>query len=638
MISRDTIERIREAIDIVELIGDYVDLKKAGTNYKGLSPFTNEKTPSFVVSPAKNIFKCFSTGKGGDGLSFIMEVEGYSYPEALRHLAQRYGIEIEEKKMSPQEMEQKTERESLLIVLNYAKDFYKNILNNTTEGKSIAQSYFKERGFSADTVNDFDLGYAKDEWSALLDAALKEQYTQEFLEKSGLILKNDKGRVYDRFRGRVIFPIHNTTGRTIAFGARILTNEKGQPKYINSPETEVYHKSDVLYGIYQAKNEIRNKGNCYLVEGYTDVISLYQAGVKNVVASSGTSLTKEQIKLVKRYTNNITVLYDGDSAGIKASLRGIDMILEQGMNVSSVVFPEGEDPDSYVRKIGGEAFSDYLETTKQDFISFKTSLFLDDAKDDPVKKAEIVNSIVESIAKIPDAIQRSMFFKKCSTLLGVDEMLLISAHNKILLKNRQKEQKFEEHAPTEIPVEERHPVPPVEVVDYERQGMLEMEGEMLRVLMMYGNQELLEEGGYLGEYILKEIEDIHFDNPVYASIITQIKNQFEQGNTFLISDFTTSEDETVKKAVIDLLATRYEVSEKWESFQIYVKEESDNLEQVVRKTILRLKLRKVRLLIKQIEEKLIAADDSVIEELLMEQIVLKKMEMAIAKSLGNVTF
>lgn len=634
MISRDTVERIREAIDIVELIGDYVDLKKAGTNYKGLSPFTNEKTPSFVVSPAKNIFKCFSTSKGGDGLSFIMEVEGYSYPEALRHLAQRYGIEIEEKKMSPQEVEQKTERESLLIVLNYAKDFYKNILNNTTEGKSIAQSYFKERGFSVDTVNDFDLGYAKDEWSNLLDDALKNQYTQEFLEKSGLVLKNDKGRIYDRFRGRVIFPIHNTTGRVIAFGARILTNEKGQPKYINSPETEVYHKSNVLYGIYQAKNEIRNKNNCYLVEGYTDVISLYQAGVKNVVASSGTSLTKEQITLIKRYTNNITVLYDGDSAGIKASLRGIDMILEQGMNVSSVVFPEGEDPDSYVRKIGGEDFTKYLETTKQDFISFKTSLFLKDANDDPVKKAEIVNSIVESIAKIPDAIQRSMFFKKCSSLLGVEERLLISAHNKILLKDRQKQNKFEEEPPFDLQDEE--PSVPVEVIDYEYQGMLEMEGEMLRVLLMYGNQEL-DEGGYLGEYILNEIDDIQFVNKVYSMIINHIKQQFEQGVPFVLSDFTANEDEAIKKSVIDLLATRYEVSEKWESFQIYVKEEIDNLEVVVRRTILRLKLRKVRLLIKNIEKELLK-EGADLDKLLMEHIVVKKMEMAIAKSLGNVTF
>ncbi len=641
MISKDTIERIRDAIDIVELVGEYVVLKKSGSNYKGLSPFTTEKTPSFVVSPAKNIFKCFSSSKGGDGLSFIMELEGFSYPEALKFLANRYSIEIEETKASPEEIQQRTERESLHIVLDFAKELYKKNLTETEEGKSIALSYFKERGFSSETIASFDLGYALDQWDALMKEADKKQYQLEFLKNAGLVLTNDKGRTYDRFRGRVTFPIHNTAGRVIAFGARILTNDKNQPKYINSPETDVYHKSNVLYGIYQAKTAIRNKDNCYLVEGYTDVISLYQAGVKNVVASSGTALTKEQILLVKRYTNNITVLYDGDSAGIKASLRGIDMILEQGMNVSAVVFPEGEDPDSYVRKLGGEAFGNYLESSKKDFITFKTSLFLEDVKSNPIEKAKIITDIVASIAKIPNGIQRAVFFKQCSNLLEIEESVLISAYNKIVIQDRRKKsiQKAREEDLDTEKEESVKELPPVEILDHELAGMLEMEKEMLRILLSYGNVRT-DDDEYLGVYIIRELEDVKLYDETCKQIIEELKESYENGVSFVEREFTNHENEKIKNLSIDLLTTRYEVSPKWaDSFQIYVTEETDKLEEVAIQTINRLKLRKIRLILREVEDRLkkVKEGDD-IDEILHEHIVYKQMEIALAKLLGNVTF
>jgi len=448
-----TIERIRQTADVADVIGDYVSLKKKGANLWACCPFHGEKSPSFSVSPAKGIYKCFGCGKAGDSIRFIMDIEGLGYGEALRHLAKKYGIEIQETIMTDEQLLAQNERESLLIVLNYAKNYYQNNLFKHDEGQSVGYPYFKERGFSDKTINTFELGYSLESWDAFTKEALKNGYSLEVLEKAGLTIIKESEQLavgnrqstesvksFDRFRNRVTFPIHNVSGKVIAFGARILKSDKSQAKYLNSPETEVYHKSNVLYGIFQAKNAIRTKDVCYLVEGYTDVISLHQAGIENVVASSGTSLTIEQIRLIGRFTQNITVLYDGDTAGIKASLRGMDMILEEGLNVKLVVFPEGEDPDSYVQKIGSDDFVKHIQESAKDFITFKAELSLKEAAGDPFKKAELIKDMVGSISKIPDSIKRSIFFQKTASLMQIDEQLLISESNKITIeRGRQKD-------------------------------------------------------------------------------------------------------------------------------------------------------------------------------------------------------
>ena len=405
MISQSTIDKVFETARIEEVISDFVQLKKAGSNFKGLSPFSDERTPSFMVSPVKQIWKDFSSGKGGNAVTFLMEHEHFTYPEAIKYLAKKYNIEIEETEQTNEQKEQANERESLYLVNAFANDYFQDVLQNTDLGKSIGLSYFKERGFTDETIKKFNLGYSLDEWQAFTDKALGEGYQLEFLEKTGLtIVKED--RKFDRFKGRVMFPIHSMSGRILGFGGRILTNDKKAAKYLNSPESEVYHKSKILYGIYYAKQSIAKEDNCYLVEGYTDVIQFYQRGIKNVVASSGTALTPEQIRLVNRLTKNITVLFDGDAAGIRASIRGIDLILEQGMNVKVCTFPEGEDPDSFAKNNTLEELSLYLESNAKDFIQFKASLLVEEANNDPIKKAETIREIVNSIAKIPDQIKK----------------------------------------------------------------------------------------------------------------------------------------------------------------------------------------------------------------------------------------
>src|ERR1700761_3853990 len=431
MITKPTIDRIMEVTDIVEVIGEFVQLKKRGANYVGLSPFANEKTPSFTVSPAKGIFKDFSSGKGGSTITFLMELEKFTYPEALKWLAKKYGIEVEETVDSTENKEEENHRESLMIVTAYAAKFFHESLLETEEGKNIGLSYFKERGFSKETIKKFELGYSPDQWEAFTGRALKEGYQEEFLVESGLSVKRENNSLYDRYRGRVMFPIHGFTGRVIAFGGRTLKTDKNVPKYVNSPESEIYHKSNVLYGLYFAKKAIRDEDNCYLVEGYADVLSVHQAGIENVVASSGTSLTVEQIRLIGRVTKKITILYDGDAAGIKASLRGLDMILEEDLNVKVVLFPDGHDPDSYVRQVGTNAFKRYIEEDKKDFLLYKTDLLLKEAGTDPIKRADVIREVVESIAKIPDSIKASVFIKDCSHLLQIDERALLSELNKM---------------------------------------------------------------------------------------------------------------------------------------------------------------------------------------------------------------
>src|ERR1700749_382802 len=439
MITKPTIDRIMEAIDIVEVVGEFVQLKKRGAHYVGLSPFANERTPSFTVSPAKGIFKDFSSGKGGSAITFLMELEKFTYPEALKWLAKKYSIEVEETVETIENKEEENHRESLMIVSAYAAKFFHESLLETEEGQNIGLSYFKERGFSNEIIKKFELGYSPDQWEAFTSQALKEGYQQEFLEVSGLSVKRDNGSLYDRYRGRVMFPIHSFTGRVIAFGGRTLKNDKNVPKYVNSPESEIYHKSNILYGLFFAKKAIRDEDNCYLVEGYADVLSVHQAGIENVVASSGTSLTIEQIRLKSRFTKNITILYDGDAAGIKASLRGLDMILEEGLNVKVVLFPDGHDPDSYVRSVGTNAFKTHIDKNRKVFILYKTDILLKEAGTDPIKRADVIREVVESIAKIPDSIKASVFIKDCSHLLQIDERALLSELNKMRLNKAKKD-------------------------------------------------------------------------------------------------------------------------------------------------------------------------------------------------------
>ena len=426
MILRTTIDRVFETARVEEVIGEFVSLKKAGSNFKGLSPFTDEKSPSFMVSPVKQIWKDFSTGKGGNCVTFLMEHEHFSYPEAIRYLAKKYNIEVEEQAQSNAQKEAADERESMYLVSNFAKDYYHDVLLNHPKGKAVGFSYFKERGFTDATIAKFELGYNLDEWSAFTDTAIRKGYDLEYMAKTGLTIVKDNNKQFDRFKGRVLFPIHSMSGRVLGFGGRILKADKRAAKYLNSPESDIYHKSKVLYGIYQAKKTIAKEDRCFLVEGYTDVISMHQAGVENVVASSGTALTPDQIRLIRRLTPNITVLFDGDAAGIRASIRGIDLILEQGMNVKVLTFPEGEDPDSFAKSVGTEELKSYLDQNAKDFINFKVSLLMEEAQNDPVKKAGLIRDIVTSISKIPDNIQREVYVQECSRILEISEAVLFN--------------------------------------------------------------------------------------------------------------------------------------------------------------------------------------------------------------------
>lgn len=643
MIDQTTIDEIKSRMDIVEVVGDFVSLKKSGQNYKAMSPFNNEKTPSFYVVPSKGIFKDFSSGKGGDAITFIMEVDGSSYIEALKYLAKKYGVEIVEEERSDEYLEAQSERESLFIVLNFAKEYFKKLLWENEEGRSVGLSYFKERGFSEETIKDFDLGYSLNIWDGLIKSADENGYKQEYLEKSGLkIVKEDKS--YDRFRGRVIFPIHNITGKVVAFGARILIKDKKQPKYINSPETELYHKSHILYGIFQAKQAIRQADNCYLVEGYTDVISMHQAGVKNVVASSGTALTDDQIKLIGRYTKNITVLFDGDSAGIKAAMRGIDMILEGGLNVKAITFPEGEDPDSYSRQLSPSALKGFLEEEAVDFIKFKTNLYKRDTESDPLKKAETIREIVNSIAKIPDSIKRTVYLKECSSLLDISEQVIITELNKILL-NASKDQRIKNIREGErniakemIPVEE-------EIVEKSKSLDVlinEQERESLRMLINYGSSLILgqdNEEQYLVSYFFSEIEDVEFQNPVYNEILIICKDKFEKGEIVDSAYLLDVGTEQVKSTVVDLVTDRYDVSEFWQKkYEITITREEDILKNATYSNIVRLKFRIIEKLVKENQEKLKHVTDDVEEMAILHTYSkLKKMQMQIADILGNVT-
>lgn len=451
MIKQEVVDKIMDAARIEEVVGEFVDLKKRGSSLIGLCPFHNEKTPSFNVSVSKGIYKCFGCGAGGDSVRFIMDHEKYSYPEALRFLAQKYHIEIEETEQTDEQAQLRDHRESLLIVTGWASEFFIEQLWETEEGQTIGLNYFKERGFREDIIRKFGLGYAPEAWTALADQAKAKGYQEDYLIETGLIVKKEEGRSYDRFRGRVIFPIHNLTGRVLGFGGRTLKTDKQTPKYVNSPESEIYHKSNVLYGLNFAKKAISQADKCLMVEGYADVIALHQAGIENVVSSSGTSLTSGQIRLISRYTQQVTLLFDGDAAGIKAALRGTDMLLEEGLNVKILLVPDGDDPDSYIRKHGSEAFKAYLEKHEEDFISFKTKVLLRDAGHDPIRRAETIREVVESIALIPDQIKASVFIRECSSLLDIEERILLHELNKIRIDNSRRKSRQENSAGGMLP-------------------------------------------------------------------------------------------------------------------------------------------------------------------------------------------
>ena len=635
MITKPTIDRIMEATDIVEVIGEFVQLKKRGANYVGLSPFANERTPSFTVSPVKGIFKDFSSGKGGSAVTFLMELEKFTYPEALKWLAKKYGIEVEETVEAPENREAENHRESLMIVTGYAAKFFHESLLETDEGKNIGLSYFKERGFSKDTIAKFELGYSPDQWEAFTGQALKEGYQQIFLEETGLSVKRDNGSLYDRYRGRVMFPIHSFTGRVIAFGGRTLKSDKNVPKYVNSPESEIYHKSSVLYGLFFAKRAIREEDNCYLVEGYADVISVNQAGIENVVASSGTSLTVEQIRLIGRLTKNITILYDGDAAGIKASLRGLDMILEEGLNVKVVLFPDGHDPDSYVRKVGTSAFKKYIADTRKDFILYKADILLKDAGNDPIKRAEIIREIVESIAKIPDSIKASVFIKECSYILQIDERALLSELNKMRMAKAKKDSQQSYSRAT--PAEEILPEPEFQ----EERDESSQEREIIRLLLLYGNRMIDWDGianTYIGPFMIAELSDVEFEHPASKAFVEIYRKEVENGVLPEEQFFIHYPDKDIVDLTVTLIATKYTLSENWyEMHRILVPDEQVNMKATILGAIFHLKKQKVGKILETLRTELQKTESETDQEILLNQYMhMKKVEKTISDYLGSV--
>lgn len=636
MITKETIDEVKSRVDIVDVVGDFVSLKRSGQNYKALSPFVNEKTPSFYVVPSKGIFKDFSSGKGGDGITFVMEHEGMSYLEAIRYLAKKYGIEIkEEAGRTEEERASQSERDSLYILMNFAKDHYKNLLFNSEEGKSIGMSYFRERGFNDRTIEKFELGYCLNEWDNLTRTATAKGYTEHMLEKAGLLIRKEDGKKYDRFRGRVIFPVHNLSGKVIAFGARMLTKEKDQPKYINSPETDIYHKSHVLYGLYQARNAIRKDEFCYLVEGYTDVISMHQADVENVVASSGTALTEDQIKLMRRFTGNVTVLYDGDAAGIKAALRGIDLVLKGGLNVRIVLLPDGEDPDSFSRKTGSTGFKKFLHDRSQDFITFKIDLYAKEASHDPIKKAEAIREIVSSIGVIPDPIKRSVYMQETSRLLSISEAVLLTELNKLLISERDKKKQ------ERVRGEDKPPIPVISettsVSKTDIAGIVQLqERETIRLLLNHAESQYEEQR--LMDFMFTELEDVEFTDPVLKEIYNMFKEAAAQKQKVDMSYFMEHGSTAVKNMVATLTTNRYETSKLWSSkYHIHFPNEKEIIHDLAYTNILRLKFRLIQQLM---EDNLAQMKQAVTEEDLEKYFTiheqLKGAEKEIAAILGIV--
>ena len=648
-IPRETVEQILQAARIEEVVGEFVTLKKRGSNMWGNCPFHNEKTPSFSVNPARNIFKCFGCGKAGDSAKFLMEHEHFSYPEALRYLAKKYNIKIEEKQQTAEEIMQQSIREKMFNINEFADKYFVDTLWNTEEGKTFGLEYFRERGYFDPIIQKFHLGYNPDSihWDAFTEHAKKNGYSEELLEQIGLSIKGSKG-LYDRYHGRVMFPIHNLTGHVIGFGGRILTNDKKSPKYQNSPESEIYDKKQTLYGIYFAKNAIAKNDECILVEGYFDVLRMHQIGIENVVASSGTSLTMEQIRLVKRYTKNITMLYDGDAAGIHAALRGTDMILSEGMNVRVVVLPPEHDPDTFGKEFSVEYVSNYLKENAKDFIRFKTELLLKDAENDPIKRGQVIRDIVETISVIPDSIFRITYVKECSRLLDMPEQTLTNELNKILRAKMKKTLGIEDNVVSETETTTVTPKQEETVEDQLPAGYYQ-ERELVRLLLTFGKKMIVvERTDEQGEKVYEQfyvaqliIDDLKNDGLVFTNVVNKkIFNIFDKAldEGYIPDDqvFTSNEDETINHLAADLLSTPYKL-DQWEKYGIFVKKEEDVLKATVLSTLYHYKGLIIEERRKAIEEELKATenfDDQLI--LLKRKKDLDDIRMQINKVLGTV--
>lgn len=616
MIPKDIIDKIFETAHIEEVIGEFVNLKKSGSNFKGLSPFVNEKTPSFMVSPAKGIFKDFSSGKGGNVVSFLMEHEGFSYPEALKWLGKYYNIEIPERELTDEEREKLNERESLFVANAFAQSFFVNQLN-TQEGKAIGLSYFSERGYRDDIVKKFQLGYSPDKNDALINAAEKAGHKITFFTKLGLIKSKENGDQFDFFRGRVMFPIHSLTGRVVGFGGRTLRKDKKTAKYFNSPESPIYHKSDVLYGIYFARKDMMNQDNCYLVEGYTDVISMHQSGIENVVSSSGTALTNGQIRLIKRFTPNITILYDGDAAGIRASFRGIDLILQEGMNVKVVLFPDGEDPDSYSKSVSSSELATYLDANAKDFISFKTDILLAETQNDPIKKSKLIREILNSIALVPDQISQSVYIKQASSQFEIAEQTLINELNKIKRTNFKKDRKeggYNDGDTLDL-ITPPNQLPEKPAV---RENLDSQELDLLRLMLLYGSYgvEIEVEGSKeettklevpVVQFILDELstDGIVMTNETANEMIGEFNKAAASGIIPDIKHFVNHSNQKISSLAVDLTAEKYIVSENWAKMHnIYPETEEMKLQRAVEEAVWIYKLKRVRLMKSDLEIKL----------------------------------
>ncbi|MEI6683305.1 MAG: DNA primase [Bacteroidota bacterium] len=645
MINRDTIDTIITTARIEEVIGDYVNLRRRGVNLLGLCPFHNEKTPSFTVSPAKGIYKCFGCGKAGNSVNFIMEHEHFSYPEALKYLARKYNIEVEEEEQTPEQLLEQNEKESLYNLNLFAQQYFTRMLHDTAEGKSVGLSYFRERGMREELINKFQLGFSPDKWDAFSENATQNGYKKEFLIKTGLSLEKDN-RMYDRFHSRVMFPIHSASGRVIGFGGRILGADKSKAKYVNSPESEIYNKSKTLYGIYFAKSAIISKDSCLLVEGYTDVISMHQAGIENVVASSGTSLTHDQVRMIQRYTPNITILYDGDPAGIKASFRGIDMIVEQGMNVKIVLFPDGEDPDSFARKHHPSEVEAFVTENAANFILFKTRLLLGETKNDPIKKAALIREIVNTIALIPDRISRSVYVRECSALMAISEQVLMSELNKIL---RAKLKKESPEADKDLEVIQPEKIPAEYQIDTDPDSAEYQEKEIIRLLLLYG-QDIIriklnstdeeEVPVQVADYVLNDLihDEMGFENAVYKVIFDEYIKGSEADTIPDRNWFLAHSNQEISQTAVNIVFTPYELSHNWLKNNIMITTEETRLHMHVMLALHAFKSKKIDKMMSEAQKKLAVATTAEEQGLLMKSLhELKKQSMRINKDgLGRI--
>lgn len=683
MIDQATIDRILDAAQIVEVVSDFVTLRKRGVNYVGLCPFHSDKTPSFSVSPAKGLCKCFACGKGGNAVHFIMEHEQMSYPEALRYLAKKYNIEIKERELSSEEKLAQSERESLFIVNNFARDYFQNILKNHVEGRSIGMAYFRNRGFRDDIIEKFQLGYCTENHDAFAKEALQKGYKKEYLIKTGLCYETDDHRLRDRFWGRVIFPVHTLSGKVVAFGGRVLASAtKGvKVKYVNSPESEIYHKSNELYGIYFAKQAIVKQDRCFLVEGYTDVISMHQSGIENVVASSGTALTPGQIRMIHRFTNNMTVLYDGDAAGIKASIRGIDMLLEEGMNIKVCLLPDGDDPDSFARKHNSTEFQAFIAEHETDFIRFKTHLLLEDAGKDPIKRAELIGSLVQSISVIPEAIVRDVYIKECAQLLHVEDKLLVAevAKRRETQAEKRAEQAERERrsiaARTETaqtvppqgmqaspesvpPATDEVPMPQPEATDTyssfipqeikEGQEFYKFERLILQTVVRYGERIMCnltdEEGNEIPvtviEYVMNDLkeDDLAFHNPLHRQILSEAATHLHNPNFVAERYFLTHPDPVISKLSVDLINVRYQLSKYHSKSQKIVTDE-ERLFELVPMLMINFKYaivsEELKHMLYALQDPALAHDEEKCNALMQRYNDLREVQSLMAKRLGD---